>query len=307
MGRLLGEHEATVSRKLQKTRDQIKAAIDAVLATELRLGPDERRACYEQAIQLGRFDIAPLKAGGADAAGRRPSPAGGGAQGFPAHSVPGREMAHPDHDQVIGRLVGARLRGPADRRPGGTAVAEAASGRRDVGRLRRRRPAAGGRGRLDTHLAACAACRRLVAGLAPEVSASADTVAPVAELPAGRTGVVLPFPRKQLFTWMAVAAGLFGAVTVWSVSRLGTEPPPVRMADAAPISPTAESSIPPPAAGSPALTPAPAGGAVPSRQAAAREQDALKKADALRDDAARKRLRVRRSQGGSGVADGGRA
>jgi RNA polymerase sigma factor (sigma-70 family) len=64
VGRLLGEHEATVSRKLQKTRDQIKAAIDAVLTTELRLGPDERRAVYEQAIQLGRFDIARLKAPG---------------------------------------------------------------------------------------------------------------------------------------------------------------------------------------------------------------------------------------------------
>jgi len=65
VGRLLGEHEATVSRKLQKTRDQIKAAIDAVLTTELRLGPDERRACYEQAIQLGRFDISRLKPAGA--------------------------------------------------------------------------------------------------------------------------------------------------------------------------------------------------------------------------------------------------
>jgi RNA polymerase sigma-70 factor, ECF subfamily len=64
VGKLLGEHEATVSRKLQKTRDQLKAAIDAVLTTELRLGPDERRACYEQAIRLGRFDIASLKAGG---------------------------------------------------------------------------------------------------------------------------------------------------------------------------------------------------------------------------------------------------
>jgi RNA polymerase sigma factor (sigma-70 family) len=76
VGRLLGEHEATVSRKLQKTRDQIKAAIDAVLTTELRLGPDERRACYEDAIQLGRFDIGQLKAPGADLApGARP-PAG---------------------------------------------------------------------------------------------------------------------------------------------------------------------------------------------------------------------------------------
>lgn len=64
VGRMLGEHEATVSRKLQKTRDQIKAAIDAVLTNELRLGPDERRACFEQAIQLGRFDIASLKSGG---------------------------------------------------------------------------------------------------------------------------------------------------------------------------------------------------------------------------------------------------
>jgi RNA polymerase sigma-70 factor (ECF subfamily) len=61
IGRLLGEHEATVSRKLQKTRDQLKAAIDSVLTSELRLGPDERRACYEQAIQLGRFDVASLR------------------------------------------------------------------------------------------------------------------------------------------------------------------------------------------------------------------------------------------------------
>jgi RNA polymerase sigma-70 factor (ECF subfamily) len=64
VGRLLREHEATVSRKLQKTREQLKAAIDTVLTTELRLGPDERRACYEQAIQLGRFDIARLKVDG---------------------------------------------------------------------------------------------------------------------------------------------------------------------------------------------------------------------------------------------------
>jgi RNA polymerase sigma factor (sigma-70 family) len=61
VGRLLGEHEATVSRKLQKTRDQLKAAIDAVLTSELRLGPEERRACYEQAIQVGGFDVAQLR------------------------------------------------------------------------------------------------------------------------------------------------------------------------------------------------------------------------------------------------------
>ncbi len=64
VGRLLGEHEATVSRKLQKTRDQIKAAIDAVLTRDLRLGPEELRSCYEQAIQLGRFDVGRLKVDG---------------------------------------------------------------------------------------------------------------------------------------------------------------------------------------------------------------------------------------------------
>jgi RNA polymerase sigma factor (sigma-70 family) len=73
IGRLLGEHEATVSRKLQKTRDQLKAAIDDVLTTELRLGPDERKACYEQAIQLGRFDIASLKTPAPAPAGKIPA------------------------------------------------------------------------------------------------------------------------------------------------------------------------------------------------------------------------------------------
>jgi RNA polymerase sigma-70 factor (ECF subfamily) len=63
IGRLLGEHEATVSRKLQKTRDQLKAAIDEVLTRELRLGPEERRACYEHAIEAGRFDVARLRSG----------------------------------------------------------------------------------------------------------------------------------------------------------------------------------------------------------------------------------------------------
>ena len=61
IGRLLGEHEATVSRKLQKTRDQLKAAIDTVLTIELKLDPDERRACYEQVIEAGRFDVARLR------------------------------------------------------------------------------------------------------------------------------------------------------------------------------------------------------------------------------------------------------
>ena len=77
IGRLFGEHEATVSRKLQKTRDQLKAAVDAALTTELRLSPDERRAWYAQAIERGGFDIERIRPGPdtvLHAAGKNPAP-----------------------------------------------------------------------------------------------------------------------------------------------------------------------------------------------------------------------------------------
>jgi hypothetical protein len=79
-------------------------------------------------------------------------------------------------------------------------------------------------GRLDMHLTGCQACRRLVAALAPEVSAGAAPGAGEAETPAAGRGAVIPFPRRQLFVWMAAAAGLLMAVTLWSVSRLGEQP-----------------------------------------------------------------------------------
>src|SRR5688572_14678115 len=96
VGRLLGEHEATVSRKLQKTRDQLKTAIDAVLTGELHLSPEERSACYEEAIQLGRFDIAQLRPAGAAPSGPDGIPRAGPAAGAPAGSPtarPGRKVS----------------------------------------------------------------------------------------------------------------------------------------------------------------------------------------------------------------------
>jgi Putative zinc-finger len=130
-------------------------------------------------------------------------------------------MAHPDHDQVIGRLVGARLRGAADGRPVSDAAAEAhpdaeAWAAYLDGGLR-----ADDVVRLETHLAGCPVCRRLLAVLAPEVSADAAPAVREVDTPAAGGGVVIPFPRRQVFAWMAAAAGLLMAVTLWSVSWLG--------------------------------------------------------------------------------------
>jgi hypothetical protein len=163
-------------------------------------------------------------------------------------------MAHPDHDQAIGRLVGARLRGAADRRAVSGAAAES-------------HPDAeawaayldGGLGadevvRLETHLAGCPVCRRLLAVLAPEVSSDAAHDSREVEAPAAVRGVVIPFPRRQVFAWMAAAAGLLMAVTLWSVSWLGGDPPVASVAmserpagPAAPLSaPQAGSPVPEP-------------------------------------------------------------
>jgi RNA polymerase sigma-70 factor, ECF subfamily len=53
IGRQLGEHEATVSRKLTRIRQTLRDRIDAALRDEMRLGPDEIRACYREALEEG--------------------------------------------------------------------------------------------------------------------------------------------------------------------------------------------------------------------------------------------------------------
>ncbi len=61
IGRLLGEHEATVSRKLQRTRDALRESVDAELRRELQLDGAQLHQCYQYAIEAGGLDLARLR------------------------------------------------------------------------------------------------------------------------------------------------------------------------------------------------------------------------------------------------------
>ena len=61
IGRQLGEHEATVSRKLTRIRQTLRERIDAVLRDELRLGPDEIKDCFRQALEDGTVSARGLR------------------------------------------------------------------------------------------------------------------------------------------------------------------------------------------------------------------------------------------------------
>jgi RNA polymerase sigma-70 factor len=62
IGRLLKEHEATVSRKLQRSREALRLHIDSYLTRELGLDTAQLRDCYEYAIEDGGLELARLKA-----------------------------------------------------------------------------------------------------------------------------------------------------------------------------------------------------------------------------------------------------
>jgi RNA polymerase sigma-70 factor (ECF subfamily) len=60
IGQMLGEHEATVSRKLQRTRDAIREHVDRQLAA-LGLDATQLRQCYEYAAADGGLDLGRLR------------------------------------------------------------------------------------------------------------------------------------------------------------------------------------------------------------------------------------------------------
>ena len=58
IGRLMGEHESSVSRKLARTRDQLKNEIERRLRDIDRLSQDQIRLCYDFAAGDLQFDLA---------------------------------------------------------------------------------------------------------------------------------------------------------------------------------------------------------------------------------------------------------
>jgi RNA polymerase sigma-70 factor, ECF subfamily len=57
IGRLLGEHEATVSRKLERTRRGIRKHVEGALRQEKRLSAAQLQLCYEYAREEWPFDL----------------------------------------------------------------------------------------------------------------------------------------------------------------------------------------------------------------------------------------------------------
>jgi hypothetical protein len=136
-------------------------------------------------------------------------------------------MTHPDHDQVIGRLVSARLRA------GGIAAepcpdAELLAAYVDGGLAAAEVEA------VDRHLAGCGACRQLVGLLAGDDGVEAPAVVE----PVG-PAVVLPFRPRVTWAWMSLAAGILGAVTLWTVVRLDRAPESSLAERVAPAAPAA--------------------------------------------------------------------
>jgi RNA polymerase sigma-70 factor (ECF subfamily) len=57
IGRLLGEHEATVSRKLDRTRHDVRKRVETALRTEKKLSEAQLHLCYEYASEEWPFDL----------------------------------------------------------------------------------------------------------------------------------------------------------------------------------------------------------------------------------------------------------
>jgi RNA polymerase sigma-70 factor (ECF subfamily) len=57
IGRVTGEHEATVSRKLDKARRELRSAVERVLRREFQLPDAQVEACLESALEVNALDL----------------------------------------------------------------------------------------------------------------------------------------------------------------------------------------------------------------------------------------------------------
>jgi IS30 family transposase len=57
IGRLLGEHESTVSRQLERTRREVRRSVESALREEKKLSEAQLRLCYEYAREEWPFDL----------------------------------------------------------------------------------------------------------------------------------------------------------------------------------------------------------------------------------------------------------
>jgi len=57
IGKLLGEHEATVSRKLDRARQDLRRAVETALRNEKKLSEAQLQLCYEYAREEWPFDL----------------------------------------------------------------------------------------------------------------------------------------------------------------------------------------------------------------------------------------------------------
>jgi RNA polymerase sigma-70 factor, ECF subfamily len=57
IGRLLGEHEATVSRQLERTRREVRKRVGSTLRNERKLTPEQIKLCEEYAREEWPFDL----------------------------------------------------------------------------------------------------------------------------------------------------------------------------------------------------------------------------------------------------------
>ncbi len=60
VGKLLGEHESTASRKLEQTRRQVREEVEHRLRADHGLSEEDVRACYEAALEGWPFEVTRL-------------------------------------------------------------------------------------------------------------------------------------------------------------------------------------------------------------------------------------------------------